>query len=120
MLIDLGNDYFILKLGSCSEYERALIEGPWLIGENYLHVQRWKPNFVAELAVTTSLPVWVRFPTLSVEFYTEQWLRMAGNELGGTIKVDDTTLDTTRGRFARVCIELDLTKPLCSRYRMRV
>lgn len=46
LLISLGNDFFIVKLGGCTEYERALTEGPWLIGDNYLHVQRWKPNFV--------------------------------------------------------------------------
>lgn len=33
--------------------------------------------------------------------------------------MDDTTLATTQGKFARVCIELDLKKPLQSRYRTR-
>lgn len=75
-----------------------------LIGDNYLHVQRWKPNFVADLAEITTFPVWVHFSTLPVEYYTEQWLQQAGDQLGRTIKVDRTTLATTRGRFARICI----------------
>lgn len=89
-----------------------------MIGDHYLHVQRWKPNFVAELAEITSLLV-CRFPTLPVEFSTNTWLRYVGDQLGRTIKVDDTTLATNRGRFARVCIEVDLRKPLRSGYHMR-
>lgn len=54
-----------------------------------------------------------------MEFYTEKWFWIAGNQLGKTIRVDDTTLATTRGKFAGVCIEHDLTKPLHSRYQMR-
>lgn len=75
-------------------------------------------NFVAELEQIMSLPVWVRFSTLPVEFYTEPWVRTAGNQLGRTICVDNTTL-ATRGKFSRVCIELDLKKPPRLCYLMR-
>lgn len=54
-----------------------------------------------------------------MEYCTENWLRKAGDEIGKTIKVDITTLATTRGRFAKVCIEIDLGKPLRSRCTMR-
>lgn len=43
----------------------------------------------------------------------------AGDRIEKTIKVDDTTKATTRGKFARVCVELDLRKPLKTGYRMR-
>lgn len=39
-LIDLGYDFFIVKVGRREEYEHALLEGPCMIGDNYLHVQR--------------------------------------------------------------------------------
>lgn len=74
---------------------------------------------MAEEAKIASMIVWLRFPILPVEYSTEKWLRKAGDEIGKTIKVDSTTLATTRGKFARVCIEIDLGKPLRSRYRMR-
>lgn len=90
-----------------------------MIGDHYLDVQQWKPNLRAEKAVINSLPVWVRFPMLPLEYYTERWLRKEGNEIGLTIKVDIATLLASRGKFARVCIEVDLKKPLMARYRMR-
>lgn len=39
---------------------------------------------------------------LSVEYYIETWLEMAGNKIGKTPRVDDTTLLASRGKFARV------------------
>lgn len=119
LLIDLENDFFIVKLSSREEFVRAMSEGPWMVGDNYLHVQRWRHNFNAEAARIYSLPVWVRFPTLPVEYYSEAWLRYVGNQIGKTIKVDNTTLATARGRFARVCVEIDLVKPLLASYRLR-
>lgn len=46
LLIDLGFDFFIVKLARCEEYERALFEGPWMIDDHYLHVLRWRTNSV--------------------------------------------------------------------------
>lgn len=95
LLIYIGNKFFILKLYKHDEYERALSKGHWTIGENYLHVQRWKPNFSAEEASIAILPVQVHFLSLQVEYYNESWLRRAEEQIGKTIKVDSTTLATT-------------------------
>lgn len=67
----------------------------------------------------THLPLWIRFPLLPVEYYSRQWLHRAGNHIGKTLKVDTTTLLASRGRFARVCVEVDLTQPLKSSYRFK-
>lgn len=45
LLIDLGNEFYVVKLFGQEEYERAIREGPLMSGENYLYVQRWKPDF---------------------------------------------------------------------------
>lgn len=67
LLIDLGNGFFIVKLAYMEEYVRAMSEGPWLIRDNYLHVQHWRHNFVADSAKIMTLPVWVCFLGLPVE-----------------------------------------------------
>lgn len=38
-LIDLQNDFFIVKLFRREEYVCLLSKGPWMIGDNYLHRQ---------------------------------------------------------------------------------
>lgn len=39
LLIDLGNDFYIIKLYGREEYNRAMSEGPCMIGNHYLHMQ---------------------------------------------------------------------------------
>lgn len=65
------------------------------------------------------MPVRVKFPYVPLEYYTERWLRIAGNQIGKTIKVDIATLLASQGKFAHVCVEVDLNKPLMPRYVMR-
>lgn len=89
-----------------------------MIGDNYLHVNMWRPNFREEREETNTLPVWVRFSILPVEYYTERWLKKMRNEIGRTIKVDLMTLLASRGKFARVCVEVDLEKLSVASYRM--
>lgn len=63
--------------------------------------------------------MWVLFPVLPVKYYIEIWLKRAGDRIGKMIKVDDTTKATTQGKFARACVEVDLTSPLKAGYRLR-
>ncbi|XVF55673.1 hypothetical protein PTKIN_Ptkin06aG0055900 [Pterospermum kingtungense] len=35
------------------------------------------------------------------------------------LKVDDTILEVSRGRFVRVCVDIDGLKPLLSKFRLR-
>ncbi|PPD89200.1 hypothetical protein GOBAR_DD13844 [Gossypium barbadense] len=38
-LVDLDNDYFIVKLNSPKSYKRVLMEGSWMIFDHYIMVQ---------------------------------------------------------------------------------
>ncbi|KAL0297835.1 UNVERIFIED_CONTAM: hypothetical protein Scaly_3081800 [Sesamum calycinum] len=51
---------------------------------------------------------------MPVEFFQEELLMRIGNRIGRAVKVMKTTMAASRGRYARVCVEVDLTKPLVS------
>lgn len=36
-LIDLSNDFYIVRLSNAHDFETALFDGRWMIGEHYLH-----------------------------------------------------------------------------------
>ncbi|CAN1133320.1 hypothetical protein LINPERHAP2_LOCUS7577 [Linum perenne] len=42
-----------------------------------------------------------------------------GDRIGKTVRIDHTTLEGSRGNFARIYVEVDLSKPLLSKYRLR-
>ncbi|XP_031120941.1 uncharacterized protein LOC116024180 [Ipomoea triloba] len=112
-LIALDNDYFLVKFGI-----RDDLEGSWMILDHYLIVKEWVPNFDPLTDTTKKVLVWVRFPSLPVEYYNLLCLRKVGNKLGRTIRVDHTTSLVSKGKFARVCVEIDITKPLVSRFTL--
>lgn len=73
-LTNLTNDFYIVKFTSKDDYNNAILKGPWIIGDHYLHVQRWHSNFMADDEGNQITLVLVCFPILSIEYYTTQWL----------------------------------------------
>ncbi|KAL8143556.1 hypothetical protein V2J09_016588, partial [Rumex salicifolius] len=59
-----------------------------------------------------SICSWVWLVNLPIILYEERLVRPIASCLGRPIRVDKNTLHATRGKFASVCIELDLKKPL--------
>lgn len=56
--------------------------------------------------------VWIRFPGLNLYFYDESILLTLATAVGTPIKVDSNTIDVRWGKFARVCVEVNLNKPV--------
>ncbi|KAJ4844334.1 hypothetical protein Tsubulata_045261 [Turnera subulata] len=53
-----------------------------------------------------------KVPCVPVDWYHLELLYGLGNMVGKTVKVDEHTLKTERGQFAKVVVSVDLTKPL--------
>ncbi|XP_031120258.1 uncharacterized protein LOC116023400 [Ipomoea triloba] len=115
-LIALDQDYFLAKFEALRDYDFAKYEGPWIILGHYLTVQEWMPNFIPRKNILEKLLVWIRFPALPIEYFEDEFLRKIGKEVGRPVKVDYTTSLVSKGKFARICIELDMTKPLLSKF----
>ena len=41
-----------------------------------------------------------------------------GSKIGNSVQIDSTTSMASRGHFARLCVEVDLTKPLVSKFTL--
>ncbi|KAI9116647.1 hypothetical protein K1719_012305 [Acacia pycnantha] len=109
----LNNGYFLVSFSSTGDRDYALQEGPWMIADHYLLVQRWRPNFNPWNADSQKrVAVWVCIPDLPHELYNVESIRRIGNMIGRTLKIDRTTAFSEKGGFARMCVEVDLQKPL--------
>ncbi|KAI9083255.1 hypothetical protein K1719_034787 [Acacia pycnantha] len=116
-LIPLSNGYFIVSFSNKEDRAYAFQEGPWMIEDHYLTVQRWRPNFNPQKAdLQCNIAAWVRLPDVPFEFYNVESLRRIGNKIGKMIKVDRSTSIYDKGGFARICVEIDLKKPLLPSY----
>ena len=118
-LIDIGCDYYVTRFTNMEDYEHVLTQGPWMLGDNYLVIREWVPNFITEEDHITRLTAWVRIPRLSVEYFNKSFLlEKIGKKIGRVIRVDDTTANVERGQYTRLCVDVDLTKPLLSKFRL--
>nr|KYP69523.1 Putative ribonuclease H protein At1g65750 family [Cajanus cajan] len=109
----------MVKFDLAVDREKAISEGLWLIFDHYLAVREWMPDFVAADVQLDKTLVWVRFPSLGMEYYDESVLLALATAVGRPIKVDLTTLNDSRGKFARVCVEIPLNEPVVGRVWFR-
>lgn len=113
-IIDLEEGFYVVRFYSKEDYVHVLDDGPWTIQGHYLTVAKFKPGFLPSADIVTSTLVWVRIPRLPLEFFHESVLMRIGDQLGTVMKVDGNTTAVSRGKYARICVEVGLQKPLIS------
>ncbi|XVF06930.1 hypothetical protein REPUB_Repub06bG0093500 [Reevesia pubescens] len=114
-VVDMDHGYYCIRFGLRLDYNFVLTNDPWLIADHYLTIRRWTPGFRSEEATIDSVAAWIRFPGMPLEYYDNTILRRLGDEIGRSVRIDRTTSNMSRGKFARMCVELDLNKPLVSK-----
>nr|XP_023891501.1 uncharacterized protein LOC112003522 [Quercus suber]POE61883.1 uncharacterized protein CFP56_78342 [Quercus suber] len=110
--VGLGYDFFLIRFAEKEDYEAVLKKGPWFIGEHFLSIRPWEPYFKPSTANVSSVVVWIRLNELPIEFYNAEALFHIEKAIGNVLRVDTHTASETRGRFARLCVQVDVDKPL--------
>ncbi|XP_016706963.1 uncharacterized protein [Gossypium hirsutum] len=111
-IVDLDNNYFLVKLASQNDYNRVIMGVPWMVYGHYLVVQPWNRYFFTEENYPSKIIAWIRLPGLHYFYYTKGLVRALASVIGNVVKVDYNTIDGTRGKFARVAVVVDISKPL--------
>lgn len=110
--VDVGLGYYVIRFESKANYFKVYHGGPWIVQDHYLTVRKWHGNFKTDMAMAAKTAIWVRLSMLPLEFYDEISLKKIATELEKPLKVDLNTIGRARGSYTRVCVEMDLSKPL--------
>ena len=110
--VDLGRDFFLIKFGLVEDFDNVIQGGPWFVEGHFLTIRAWEPNFKPTCAVCNMVAVCVRLPELPFEYYDPGVLKEIGNAIGLVLRVDSNTASEARGHFVRICIQVNLDKPL--------
>ena len=110
--MDLSKDFFLVKFSALDDYDLVLDKGPWFIGEHFLSIRPWVPNFRPCFADVLSIAVWVRLNELPIEYYQVEALKEIGSTIGKVLRIDTHTALEARGCYARICVQIDVEKPL--------
>ncbi|CAI0552044.1 unnamed protein product [Linum tenue] len=114
----MKNGCFLVRFRSQKDYEFSCSEGPWLLGDTYLTVFRWYKGFNPWKVEVKSTTVWVQLPDLPMEFFNAEAVTIIAQLIGRPVRVDRATELGARGNYARVCVEVDLSRPLLSQYKV--
>ncbi|CAI9100407.1 OLC1v1037404C1 [Oldenlandia corymbosa var. corymbosa] len=117
-LVDSIDGYHIIRLTHKEDYYNALLNGPWTIVDHYITVLLYKLNFDTKAENISTVAAWVRIPGLPVHYFHGALLRDIAKPLGSYLKADNNPLLAERGRYARIVVELDLTKPLVGKVKV--
>ncbi|XP_010687419.1 uncharacterized protein LOC104901529 [Beta vulgaris subsp. vulgaris] len=104
--------YFVVKLTNTEDKDRILISGRHMFYGKPIIVKPWLPSFNFHSEILKVIPIWVKFPNLPLHYWSDDSLSRIGSLLGVPIYADECTSKALRVSFARVLIEMDITKEI--------
>lgn len=104
--------YFIIRFKSHDDYCTVAYSGPHMFYGKATVIKPWSANFNFQEEMLRTVPIWVRFPNLPLNCWSQDSLSRLGSAIGDPLYADECTTKQLRISFARLLIEVDVTKPL--------
>ncbi|XP_020251080.1 uncharacterized protein LOC109828511 [Asparagus officinalis] len=100
------NGFFFFKFGSNEELNRVLNGGPWLFDGRLIILKKWSENIDLERELLTSVPVWIRLPSLHLKLWSNNIIGRIASLVGNPLYIDQATATGERLAFARCFVEI--------------
>ena len=110
--VDLTYGFFLVRFYSKEDLDNVIKKGSWFIGDHFLSLRAWEPFFKPFAANVSLVAVWVRLNELPIELYEPEVLKQIGENISKVLRIDSHIAMKARGKYARLCIQIDLNKPL--------
>ena len=108
----LANNFFMVTFTCMADRNSVFEGGPYFYNQVGLFVKPWHAGFNPSEELPNRVPVWVRLPRFPIECCREDVLHMLASMLGKPVGPSTQTLGKRLMTFARICVELDLSRPL--------
>ncbi|KAL0284275.1 UNVERIFIED_CONTAM: hypothetical protein Sangu_2835900 [Sesamum angustifolium] len=91
----------------------------WYLKGFLMRVFKWSPTFTPDQE-SSIVPVWVSFPELPAHLFHKDAIFSIASIVGTPLQMADTTYNQSKLSRARVCIEIDLLKPLLEEFDIQI
>jgi hypothetical protein len=108
----LANNFFMVTFNCMADRNRVFEGGPYFYNQVGLFVKPWHAGFNPSEELPNRVPVWVRLPRFPIECCREDVLHMLASMLGKPVGPSTQTLGKKVMTFARICVEIDLSRPI--------
>ncbi|XP_073101892.1 uncharacterized protein [Elaeis guineensis] len=116
----LSEGLLLFSFPSTEIRDGVLTNGPWSLAGQLLAMEAWRPSFKPGKDQLKHVSVYIHLPDLPLELWDKEMLMKIMIVAGKPLFLDNWTERSTRMEFARLCVQLDLTKPICSGTKIEV
>ncbi|KAH0706100.1 hypothetical protein KY289_011176 [Solanum tuberosum] len=102
--------YYVVKFPSESYMKEIVFTGPYSIKNKPIILKQWTPKLDFKVEFLADIPLWVTFPKLPQNCWGCDSLSRIASAIGIPLFLDDCTTKQTRISYARMLIEVDVTK----------
>lgn len=108
----MGSDIYLIRFQHQANLDKVLNQGLGSLGNILLLSGSGNKNFKASTSSFLTTTIWAHLPELPLEFYDPDILTQVDNKFGHTSKIDASTHYILREKYVRLCIQVDIQKPL--------
>ena len=115
-VLSIEKGFFLFRFANKEGMTTVVERGPWLFAGRYLVLQKWSPGLPLSKANLSSIPIWAKFHNVPIELWTEEGPSHIASAVGHPLYADAATEACSRIAFARICVEVDATRPLVEEF----
>ncbi|GJX03261.1 RNA-directed DNA polymerase, eukaryota, reverse transcriptase zinc-binding domain protein [Tanacetum coccineum] len=111
--ISNGNGMYMFKFSSEDGMNNVVDNGPWIVKNKPLVVQKWNPHVDMVMSEPTITSLWVKHLNVPMEAWTTKSISTLASSLGKPLIMDAMTINlcnsgSGRVGYARVLVEMDV------------
>ncbi|CAH9085341.1 unnamed protein product [Cuscuta europaea] len=103
--------WLIFKFQSEEDRSKVLHGGPYTVFGKLLMLKELSENFSFEDEEFLKVPIWVKFHDLPLQLWNDEAMSNVASMVGIPITTDKITQERINNDYARVLIEVDISKP---------
>lgn len=104
--------YYVFKFQTMAAKEKVIQAGPYFYVNKPLILRNWELDFEFNADMFSQIPVWVKFPSLPVGYWSVKALSKVASAIGIHLYTGGFTANAENIAYARVLIKVDISKKL--------
>ncbi|KAL0324719.1 UNVERIFIED_CONTAM: hypothetical protein Scaly_2439000 [Sesamum calycinum] len=109
----------LISLSSESDYPCLWLRRIWFLQDFPMRIFKWTPTFTPTQESSVAL-IWVCFPELPAHLFRNETLFSVASMVGSPLQIDALTLNKSKLSQVRVCVEIDLLKPIIEDFDLHI
>ncbi|XP_059636151.1 uncharacterized protein LOC132278375 [Cornus florida] len=111
--------FFIFKFSTEAECNNILANGPCMVMGKPLFLKKWHKGMEMSKESCRSIPLWIKFYNIPYEYWAAKGFSHVISAVGKPLFADRLTESKARLSYARLCVEVDATKPFVESFQLK-